>query len=160
MPKADYVYKLWLTHGVTTFRETGSINGLSWTLQRKKAAAEHRIDAPRIFACAAFPGTNDNVETIHTPEAAREWLAAVKDRGAEGVKFFGAPPAIMKAALEACPQARLAKLLPSRAARGGSHERADDSAMGPDQFGAFLRAAGGSFRKTDASILRCRLRLQ
>ncbi len=102
MPTADYVYKLWLAHGVTTVRETGCINGLSWTLEQKQAAAEHRIDAPRIFAYAAFPGTNDYVKTIHTPDAAREWLAAVKDRGAEGVKFFGAPPAIMKAALEAC----------------------------------------------------------
>ncbi|HEX9589223.1 MAG TPA: hypothetical protein VGA15_15940 [Bradyrhizobium sp.] len=82
MPTADYVYKLWLAHGVTTVRETGCINGLSWTLEQKQAAAEHRIDAPRIFAYAAFPGTNDYVKTIHTADAAREWLAAVKDRGA------------------------------------------------------------------------------
>src|SRR5260370_12876649 len=78
------------------------MSGRSWALEQKQAGGEHRIDAPRIFAYAAFPGTNDYVKTIHTPDAAREWLAAVKDRGAEGVKFFGAPPAIMKAALEAC----------------------------------------------------------
>ena len=56
MPNADYVYKLWLAHGVTTVRETGCFNGLQWTLQQKQAAADHRIDAPRILAYAPFPG--------------------------------------------------------------------------------------------------------
>src|SRR5271156_17246 len=100
MPKADYVYKLWLAHGITTVRETGCMNGLGWTLEQKKAAAEHRIDAPRILAYAPFPGTNDYVKTIHTPQEARDWLSAFKLREADGVKFFGAPPTIMKAALE------------------------------------------------------------
>jgi hypothetical protein len=102
MPSADYVYKLWLAHGVTTVRETGCFNGLQWTLQQKQAAADHRIDAPRILAYAPFPGTNDYVKTIHTPDDARRWLQAVKDRGADGIKFFGAPPTMMKAALEQC----------------------------------------------------------
>ncbi|PAY10693.1 amidohydrolase [Bradyrhizobium sp. UFLA03-84] len=102
MPSADYVYKLWLAHGVTTIRETGCFNGLQWTLQQKQASAEHRIDAPRILAYAPFPGTNDYVKTIHTPDDARNWLQAVKKRGADGIKFFGAPPAMMKAALEQC----------------------------------------------------------
>ncbi len=40
------------------------------------------------------------MRTIHTPQAGREWLRRLKARGADGVKFFGAPPAIMQAALE------------------------------------------------------------
>ena len=104
MPKADYVYKLWLAHGVTTVRETGCFNGLGWTLDQKARAASGEIDAPSIQAYAGFPATIDYVNSIHTPAEARTWLEAVKERGADGVKFFGAPPAIMKAALETCAE--------------------------------------------------------
>ena len=33
VPPVDYVYKLWLAHGVTTVREMGSFNGLGWMLR-------------------------------------------------------------------------------------------------------------------------------
>lgn len=101
-PPADYIYKLWLGHGVTTVRETGCFNGLSWTLRQKAAAEEHRIDAPRILAYAPFPATTDYVKSLHTPDQASAWVGDVKAAGADGVKFFGAPPALMKAALEEC----------------------------------------------------------
>ncbi|MBV6659790.1 amidohydrolase family protein [Pseudomonas yamanorum] len=100
MPNADYVYKLWLAHGVTTVREAGCFNGLAWTLQQKNASAAHEIAAPRLFAYAYFPAINDYLKTIHTPEAAREWMRKIREKGADGVKFFGAPPAIMEAALD------------------------------------------------------------
>ena len=29
---AEYVYKLWMAHGVTTIRDPGSMNGVDWTL--------------------------------------------------------------------------------------------------------------------------------
>ncbi|MGR9408106.1 amidohydrolase family protein [Rhizobium leguminosarum] len=103
-PSADYVYKLWLAHGVTTIRETGCFNGLSWTLEQQAAAEENRIDAPRILAYAPFPATTDYVKSLHTPEQTVAWLEDVKNAGADGIKFFGAPPSIMKAALEKCAQ--------------------------------------------------------
>jgi len=102
MPKADYVYKLWLAHGVTTIRETGCFNGLSWTLEQKDAAADGKIDAPRILAYAPFPATADYVKTIHKPDDAVEWLRSVAKTGADGIKFFGTSPAIMKVALREC----------------------------------------------------------
>jgi hypothetical protein len=102
MPTADYVYKLWLAHGVTTIRETGSFNGLTWTLEQKRASAEGNISAPRILAYAPFPATADYVKTLHTPNDAISWLGEVQARGADGIKFFGAPPAMMKAALKEC----------------------------------------------------------
>lgn len=104
MPNADYVYKLWLAHGVTTVRETGCFNGLEWTLQQKKASDEYVIAAPRLFAYAYFPAINDYLKTIHTPAAAREWMRKIREAGADGVKFFGAPPAIMEAALDEARQ--------------------------------------------------------
>lgn len=100
VPPADYIYKLWLAHGVTTVREMGSLNGLGYTLQQKDASAKHEIAAPRIVAHAYFPAVNDRVKTIHTPDQAREWVRKIKARGADGIKFFGAPPAIMRAALD------------------------------------------------------------
>jgi len=100
MPPADYVYKLWLAHGITTVREMGAMNGLSWTINERERAARNEIAAPKIVTHAYFPGVDEFVKTIYTPGAARDWVRKVKDRGADGLKFFGAPHTIMKAALE------------------------------------------------------------
>lgn len=102
VPSVDYVYKLWLAHGVTTVREMGSLHGLGWMLDQKQKSADNTIAAPRLLAYAYFPAVNDILKTIHTPEEGRAWLRAVKARGADGIKFFGAPPAIMEAALDEC----------------------------------------------------------
>src|SRR3546814_8469788 len=82
----------------------GCCNGLGWTLDQKAKAEAGAIAAPRILAYPYFPAVNDMLKTIHTPAQAREWLRAVKGRGADGIKFFGAPPAIMQAALDECRQ--------------------------------------------------------
>ncbi|MFC7612284.1 amidohydrolase family protein [Teichococcus aestuarii] len=71
---ADYVYKLWLAHGVTTIREMGSFSGLGWMLEQKAASAANRIAAPNIVAHSYFPAVNDMLKTIHTPEEGRAWL--------------------------------------------------------------------------------------
>lgn len=63
-PSADYVYKLWLGHGVTTVRETGCFNGLSWTVVQKAEGEAGRLDAPRILPYAPFPATTDYVKSI------------------------------------------------------------------------------------------------
>lgn len=102
VPPVDYVYKLWLAHGVTTVREMGSLNGLGWMIDQKQRAQNNTIAAPRLLAYAYFPAANHMIRTIYTPEQGRSWLHKVKERGADGVKFFGAPPAIMKAALDEC----------------------------------------------------------
>ncbi|MFO1163430.1 MAG: amidohydrolase family protein [Reyranellaceae bacterium] len=102
VPPVDYVYKLWLAHGVTTVREMGSMNGLGWMLDQKKRSAENTIAAPRLLAYAYFPAVNDMLKVLHSPEEGRAWLRRLKERGADGVKFFGAPPAIMEAALDEC----------------------------------------------------------
>lgn len=104
MAPADYVYKLWLAHGVTTVREMGCFNGLGWTLDQQRRAEAHAIAAPRLLAYPYFPAVADFVKVIHTPEQGRAWVRAAQARGANGIKFFGAPPAIMQAALDECAQ--------------------------------------------------------
>jgi hypothetical protein len=95
---AEYVFKLWLGHGVTTIRDPGSFNGTDWTLKEKARSARNEITAPRILAYIAFGQDHDGPFT--TPEQARAWVAKMAGRGADGVKFFGYRPDIMKAAIE------------------------------------------------------------
>ena len=38
VPPAEYVYKLWLGHGITTVREAGSFNGLRWTMNERRGS--------------------------------------------------------------------------------------------------------------------------
>ncbi len=98
-PSAEYVYKLWLAHGVTTVREVGSGNGLGWTVSEKKRSAANEIAAPRIAAYPFFPVGIETPGAPQSPAEARKWIDAVAAAGADGVKFLGAPPEIMKAAL-------------------------------------------------------------
>ena len=99
VPPAEYVYKLWLGHGITTVREAGSFNGLKWTLNERRRSAAHEIVAPRIAAYAGFPVEVDTPGGVRTPEEARRWVDAIAAAGADGIKFLGSPPDIMQAAL-------------------------------------------------------------
>ncbi|MHC4853557.1 MAG: hypothetical protein ACYTF5_16225, partial [Planctomycetota bacterium] len=47
-PRAEYVYKLWMAHGVTTVRGV-PLGGNDWTESEKKRSAANEIVAPRIF---------------------------------------------------------------------------------------------------------------
>lgn len=70
-----------------------------WTgYWKKKKSAQNLITAPRIFAYTAF-GMGAK-EPITTPEQARLWVRENAAKGADGIKFFGANPDIMQAALE------------------------------------------------------------
>ncbi len=95
---AEYVFKLWMGHGITTIRDPSCGNGLDWVLDQKEKSAKNEIVAPRIFAYTVF-GQNYG-KPITTPEEARDWVRKNADAGADGIKFFGAPPEIMAAALD------------------------------------------------------------
>lgn len=93
----EYVTKLWMAHGITTSRVVGA-KGVDWILELQKRSNENRITAPRIMA---YPVFGQGAATpITTPEQAREWVRWLAGKGAQGIKFFGAPPPIMEAALE------------------------------------------------------------
>ncbi|SFU89455.1 amidohydrolase family protein [Pontibacter akesuensis] len=95
---AEYVFKLWLAHGVTTVRDPSAGNGLDWVLDQKRKSAKNEITAPRILAYTAFG--QGSSEPISTPEMARKWVKNNAAKGADGIKFFAASPKIMAAALE------------------------------------------------------------
>ncbi|MCG8436211.1 MAG: amidohydrolase family protein [Gammaproteobacteria bacterium] len=94
---AEYVFKLWLGHGITTIRDPASSNGLDWVLEHKERSARNEITAPRIESYIYFGAGSEG--PIVTPEEARRWVAQQARAGADGVKFFGAPPEVMRAAL-------------------------------------------------------------
>lgn len=95
---AEYVFKLWMGHGITTIRDPSAGNGLDWVLEHKEKSAKNEITAPRILAYTAFGQGSD--EPISSPEMARKWVQENAKKGADGIKFFGARPEIMQAALE------------------------------------------------------------
>ena len=93
----DYVFKLWMGHGITTVREPSG-RGVDFTLDLKQKSAGNEIIAPRILAYTGFGQGHDG--PVSTPEQAREWVRENAKKGADGIKFFGAEPDIMQAALE------------------------------------------------------------
>jgi imidazolonepropionase-like amidohydrolase len=102
-PQAEYVYKLWLAHGVTTSRGVGH-GPMMWALQEKADAAKNEIVAPRMFTYAR-PGEAWDQGSIDSPEKAREWVrwaANVEVDGAriDGLKLGAFDPDIMEALID------------------------------------------------------------
>lgn len=106
---AEYVFKLWMAHGITTVREPGSFNGLDWVMDHVERSADNSIVAPRIIPYLGF-GMGSKVP-IATPKLARDWIKSAAKRGAKGVKFFGASPAVMQAALDEAQQRGLGTMM-------------------------------------------------
>ena len=93
----DYVFKLWMAHGITTVRQPSG-RSAEEVLDLKQKSENHDIVAPRIFGYTGFGSSEKN--PISTPEEAREWVRKNAKKGADGIKFFGAEPEIMAAALD------------------------------------------------------------
>jgi len=106
---AEYVLKLWLAHGITTVREPGSFNGLDWTKWHQQQADKNAIVSPRIIPYAGFGMGAD--EPIFGPKQARDWVKSIKKQGATGIKFFGATPKVMAAALDEAKQQGLSTMM-------------------------------------------------
>ncbi len=94
---AEYVFKLWMAHGITTIRDPSAGNGLDWVLDQKQKSAKNSITAPRIFAYTSFG--QGAKQPIATAEQAIDWVRENANKGADGIKFFGANPKVMDAAI-------------------------------------------------------------
>src|SRR5262249_36361882 len=88
---AEYVYKLWMAHGVTTVREPGSFNGVDWVLCERERSAKNEITAPRIFAYVG-PGFGWARGVLRTPQLRREYVRWAKEEGGDGFKASGDGP--------------------------------------------------------------------
>lgn len=96
----EYVYKLWLAHGVTTVRGV-PCGSMDWDLQQRELAAKNQIVAPRIFAYhRPFSGEGWDRAKPQTPETAREWVRFAAQKGVDGLKLGAYDPEIMAALLD------------------------------------------------------------
>ncbi|WP_194776355.1 amidohydrolase family protein [Pararhodonellum marinum] len=95
---AEYVFKLWMAHGITTIRDPSAGNGLDWVLDHKRKSASNSITAPRILAYTSF-GQGAG-KSITDAADAKIWVNENAKKGADGIKFFGAKPEVMQAAME------------------------------------------------------------
>lgn len=99
-PEAEYPYKLWMAHGITTIRgvPAGPVN---WILNERERSAKNEIVAPRIYAYHV-PGQGEDWKggAITTPELAREWIRWAAKKGIDGIKIFNFPPDVLEALLD------------------------------------------------------------
>jgi len=108
-PQAEYTYKLWMAHGVTTTR--GVPHGdFDWALGEKAKSMRNEIVAPRMFAyMSPGSGAGWGGRPIDSPETAREWVrwAAEQDvdgAGIDGLKLGSYDPEIMEALIDEAHQ--------------------------------------------------------
>ncbi|MFN0022623.1 MAG: amidohydrolase family protein [Parvularculaceae bacterium] len=94
----DYVFKLWLMHGITTVREVGNDKGAEFTGELARASARNAIDAPRLYSYPFFGSFGS--DAVDTPAEARAQISAFKKAGAAGVKFFSGPEEVLWAAFD------------------------------------------------------------
>lgn len=106
-PEAEYAYKLWMAHGVTTVRGV-PLGPFEWTLKERERSARNEIVAPRIFAYHR-PGTGEGWEggRPNTPEEAREWVRWAVKQGIDGLKLGAHDPEIMAALLDEAAKHKL-----------------------------------------------------
>ena len=99
-PEAEYTYKLWLGHGITTVRGVPS-GAMEFSLNEKRRSANNEITAPRIFSYHRM-GSGEQYEDkkIRTPDEAREWVRYAANAGADGLKIGAYRPEIMAALLD------------------------------------------------------------
>ena len=99
-PDTDYVYKLWLAHGVTTVRGVGLAN-LEFSLSEKNRSKLNKITAPRIWAYQR-PGQGKDWRggPVQDPQAARKWVRYAANKGVDGLKLVSYEPDLMAALID------------------------------------------------------------
>lgn len=104
-PEAEYAYKLWLAHGVTTVRGVG-LGPFEWSAREKERSARNEIVAPRIYNYQR-PGSGWKGGRVDSPEKAREWVRWAAGEGIDGLKLGAYDPEIMEALLDEARKHRL-----------------------------------------------------
>ncbi|MCA1561498.1 MAG: amidohydrolase family protein [Acidobacteria bacterium] len=96
--EAEYAYKLWLAHGVTTVRGV-PMAGNDLTVKEKGRSAKNEIVAPRIFNYQR-PGAGWDQGSIDSPEKARAYVQWAAANGIDGLKLGAERPEVMTALLK------------------------------------------------------------
>jgi imidazolonepropionase-like amidohydrolase len=91
--EAEYAYKLWLAHGVTTVRGV-PLGSNNISVSEKARSEKNEIVAPRIVNYQR-PGSGWSGGAVNTPEKAREWVRWAAANGIDGLKVGAEQPDIM-----------------------------------------------------------------
>ena len=118
---AEYVFKLWMAHGITTVREPGCGNGVDWTLHEGDAARATRSSrraSCRTSSPARAVGRRSDQHARAgaqiRPVGAKKGIAGPRS-AATAIQFFGYRPDIIAALLDEAKKQGLAHRLPPRA---------------------------------------------
>ena len=144
-PEAEYVYKLWMAHGITAGRGVPFASP-AFSESEKARSARNEITAPRMFTYRAAARRMGG-DRSRRPEQAREWVRKAAATGIDGLKLNayaardhgGAP----RRGEEARPRHDRA---PEPAGRRAD-ERARRRAARPRHGDAFLRDLRGALRR-------------
>jgi imidazolonepropionase-like amidohydrolase len=97
-PDAEYPFKLWLAHGITTVRGV-PLGPNAWIVKERERSNRNEIVAPRIVNYQR-PGSGWDKGPVESPETAREWVRWAAQNGVEGLKLGAHRPEIMAALLD------------------------------------------------------------
>jgi imidazolonepropionase-like amidohydrolase len=97
-PEAEYYYKIWMAHGITTGRGV-PFGDYAWSMSEKQRSARNEITAPRMWSYHR-PGTGWTQGPVRTPEQARAWVRWLKAQGADGLKLNAEWPPVMAALID------------------------------------------------------------
>jgi imidazolonepropionase-like amidohydrolase len=97
-PDAEYPYKLWLAHGITTVRGV-PLSSNEIAVKEKERSARNEIVAPRIFNYQR-PGSGWDRGRVDSPASARAWVQWAAANGVDGLKLGSHRPEIMAALLD------------------------------------------------------------
>jgi hypothetical protein len=101
VPQTEYVYKLYLAHGVTTIRGV-PFGPEEFGLSERERSARNEIVAPRIVVYQRPPGWD-----LKSADEARAWVRAAAGRGVEGLKLDAYPPVIMATLIDEAERTRM-----------------------------------------------------
>jgi len=108
-PQAEYVYKLWLAHGITTSRGV-SHGGFEWQLEEAAKSDRNEIVAPRMVSYTR-PGTGAGwtggaIDDEASARAWVQWAAAqeVDGQRIDGLKLGAYDPDVMEALIDEAHQ--------------------------------------------------------
>ena len=143
-PDAEYVYKLWMAHGITAGRGVPFASP-AFSESEKARSARNEITAPRMFT---YRLPLDEWEaSIESPEQAREWVRKAAATGIDGLKLNAYPPEIMAALLDEAKKLGLGSTA-HLSQQGVAQMNALDAArLGPRHGHPFLRNLRGPLRR-------------
>ena len=115
---AEYIYKLWLAHGVTTVRDPACHRGIDFCIEQKKLSARNAVAMPRLYGyvhtnlailgLVERPGYDwSQGRMLRTPDMARDYVRYAKRLGVDGFKTYGLPPDVFAALIDEAHKQKL-----------------------------------------------------